>query len=331
MIYKKLVKNISKSGFAINGEQTDLSNYYNKQEIDTQQNLQNENIAENEKRIDTQTQYINATKSLLEEKIKNNTKQIDQINKDQDKIKNDYVWIDRDQKLHIGNNVSDEIYFKSTFDNDKETQLSIDGLRFMDLANNTTLNISNVGNVIVDKNNTMHPLTYAEPINNFTNDNDIPNKKYVDDLIKNNIKFYAGQIMFFDTKNHFDNFNDNFNLTVNVDYEVIDSGYYLSTGENGAIGGSNTITNDNLPYKEWGMDLSDHYGRYSSYTYFLQPGELKNINMTNFTQSAAGDISYSGGASIERRRFSWNYGTQNPQDFTPKYKMVYAIKFLRNV
>lgn len=154
-------------------------------------------------------------------------------------------------------------------------------------------------------------------------------KEQIDSILPK--RFYKGEIRMFDTEDEFNNFNQQFNLILGQDYDVIEAGRYLLTGSFGTVGGSNYITENNLPIKEWGMDLSDHYGRYSSYTYLLQPGELKNINMTNFTQSAAGDISYSGGASIERRRFSWSYGSPTKQEFTPTYKAVFVVKFLKDI
>ena len=336
-----------------------MDNYYNKQELNIlllplEQRLQNSenNITNNQT------------------KITQNEDDITTLNNEILTIKNDVIDLhdnkaDKVDFESLKNNVDTNFYNKQEIDQQQKQQ---DNLILANSENIVKLN-SNITEVksnyakLNDPQQNINALNlfglvsiYFNPylegekalyIRNWENnqliiDNDegdyypnnkmsIVNKKYVDDKISSTIRFYKGEIKMFDTEDDFDNFNQQFNLILGQDYDVIEAGRYLLTGSFGTVGGSNYITENNLPYKEWGMDLSDHYGRYSSYTYFLQPGELKNINMTNFTQSAAGDISYSGGTSIERRRFSWSYGSQTKQEFTPAYKTVCAIKFLRNI
>lgn len=158
------------------------------------------------------------------------------------------------------------------------------------------------------------------------------NKEIEIDTTKNPF-FWQYEVRFFDTKQHFlDKIATPKNLTEGVDYEIVDStGRYLMFGNDHTIGGSNSINENNLPYKEWGFDVSDHYGKYSSYRWFLAPGNFTNISMNSVTQSAAGDISYSGGTTIERLQFKWSIGAQTQQDFKPKYKEVFAVKFLKDI
>lgn len=143
---------------------------------------------------------------------------------------------------------------------------------------------------------------------------------------------YTGEIKYFKDKTTFDNgIKAKWNLVEGTHYKVIPSGKFIRVGNNGASGGSNNITNDNLPFKEWGFDVSDHYGRYASYTYMLSPDNFTNINMTSLTQNAAGDISYSGGQTIERMQLKWSIGAQTQQQFTPTYQEVYAIEILKDI
>lgn len=160
MIYKKLVKNISKSGVAINGTSADLSNYYNKQEIDKQQEAQDNKIATNETNITT-----------LKNDLRENTNKINQM-------KSDYIWVDGNYRLHYGNTPMAEFVFKP-LSGDKEISLNGGGLRIIDLENNNSLSINDIGNVGVSQNDIMIPLSYYENVE-INNDNDIPNKKYVD-------------------------------------------------------------------------------------------------------------------------------------------------------
>lgn len=149
------------------------------------------------------------------------------------------------------------------------------------------------------------------------------------------IKFYKGQVIFFNIKQDFiDNLQTPLQLVEGVDYEVLEYNNYLMLGDNGISGGSNYIEERNLPYKEWGFDICDHWGKYGSYNYMLQPSNYKNITIFTQTQSASGDISYNGGSSIERRQFRWEYGKYGkdyPIEFLPKYKTIYGIKFLKNI
>lgn len=154
----------------------------------------------------------------------------------------------------------------------------------------------------------------------------------MDNKISSVIKFYKYEIRMFESKQVFlDTIATPLNLQENIDFETIEPSRYLLTGTTNIVGGSNYITENNLPKKEWGFDISDHYGRYGGYNYMLSPSESNNITIKSLTQSAAGDISYSGGSSIERRQFRWSYGNEYSNEFLPKFQMVYCVKFLKNI
>lgn len=310
MIYKKLVKNISKSGFAINGKQTDLSNYYNKQEIDTQQEAQDKKITINKEKINYLDHEITSIK-------------LNELNK---------VVSLKDNFLTKNNKYIDFFGLKNPQNENETAKYATDHITFS--SENASLLIKSNGEVWNQDTTGDLPIKYNEQATNinFTNDNDIVNKKYVDNKFNSTIRFYKHEIRFFDSKQNFlDTIATPLNLQENIDFETIESERYLMTGTSNVVGGSNYITENNLPKKEWGFDFSDHYGRYGSYTYMLAPGNTNNVSIGSITQSAAGDISYSGGQSIERRQFKWNYGKDTPSEFLPKFQMVYGVKFLRNI
>lgn len=230
MIYKKLVKNISKSGIAINGKETDLSNYYTKQEIDTQQETQ-----------DT--------------KINDNANEIRQI-------------------TNILNEAQDNI----------------------------TINTTNIQS----------------------------NYEKIQELLKRP-RFYKGQVLFFDTKQDFiDNLKTPLQLQEGVEYEVLESDRYLLIGDNGSVGGSNIINENNISLKEWRFLCTSLYvSGFAKHIPTFQNGINTSVSSSTFTSN--NDISNRSGVSGLNWNINWSFGNATPQEFLPKYKEVYAIKFLRNV
>lgn len=149
--------------------------------------------------------------------------------------------------------------------------------------------------------------------------------------INNNIiNFYKGQLLFFDTKSEFDEFNTQFNFVVNVDYEVLESDRYLLIGDNGGLGGSNIINENNIQQKQWRFFVKSLYVRsYGNNIPFFQDNRNTTISSSEFNSNY--DISTVGGATGKNWTIDWSYGSNSPQEFLPKYKEVFAIKFLKNV
>lgn len=158
------------------------------------------------------------------------------------------------------------------------------------------------------------------------------NKQEINEKLKDigTTKFYKGEIRMFNTEDEFNNFNQQFNLILGQDYEVIEAGRYLLTGSFGSVGGSNYITENNLPFKQYLLNISSLYVRsYGKYSPQVIGG--LNVNVSKSTFQSGWDIQSTSGVSGTTNQVVWSYGSENKQEFTPSFKSVFVIKFLKDV
>lgn len=161
------------------------------------------------------------------------------------------------------------------------------------------------------------------------NDKVAKNETLIDELVKIP-RFYNGQVLLFDTKNDFEtNLKIPLQLQEDVDYKILNTDHYLKIGNNGLTGGSNIITETNLPYKEWSINIDAMY--VTGYGNNPQVFGGTNTSVSTMSISTNTDVQKTSGVSGKKYTSKWNYGIKNNQDFLPIYKNVFAVKFLKNI
>lgn len=150
----------------------------------------------------------------------------------------------------------------------------------------------------VSKINVVYGSLIIENLATPTAGNQATNKDYVDNAIANatppnQIRWYAGQVLYFETKEQWDTLATKFNLQLNVDYKIGEIGRYIKIGETGETGGTGIITNDNIQkmYGEFGFayyeEITSAYskGICNSWT---SGGSRRSGNLVNSSRTGMG-------------------------------------------
>lgn len=291
--------------------------------------------------------YTNVCKMSLEGKL---IKADEDDNRFDDK---DYIYVRKTKKAKTGFNtyilesvsgqtfnVPDSVSLQEFLDKlnsydlanyyDKENvDLLLNGLRLLsaklDEVNNFEQENHFLKNVYVNE----KVLVNSDTAKVIDNDNQLTTKKYVDDQVaaieyKTGIRFYTGEIRMFDTKVDFEVFNKRFNLVENQDYRVLEADRYLITGASGNSGGSNFIKQTDLP------NVSGQFGTgNNSPVFYGNDTSGCFVNSTNKNKWPSPWNSQGSADRVEQIIFNLNPDEQTK--FTPQYKRVFTIKFLRDI
>lgn len=298
--------------------------------------------------------YTNVCKMSLEGKL---IKADEDDNRFDDK---DYIYVRKTKKAKTGFNtyilesvsgqtfnVPDSVSLQEFLDKlnsydlanyyDKENvDLLLNGLRLLsaklDEVNNFEQENHFLKNVYVNE----KVLVNSDAAKIIDNDNQLTTKKYVDDQVaaieyKTGIRFYTGEIRMFDTKVDFEVFNKRFNLVENQDYKIIDADRYLLTGASGNSGGSNFIKQSDLPNILWSWQTIAGWtgsGRYIADIVWKNENVIVN---STWPSGGADGSNGSGKSRKENQILIYLNGNVEQTKFTPQYKQVFTIKFLRDI
>lgn len=223
-------------------------------------------------------------------------------------------------------------YTKSEVDNKENAIVQNIETLTQQTNNNTTYITANSENIVKINSNVNEVKTKFD---NYYNKSEIDNKfdNYYDKTEIDNklpVKFYKGEIRMFGTEEEFSNFNQQFNFILGQDYDIFEAGKYLLTGSFGSTGGSNYITENNLPYKEYILSSTSLWATgYGKDVPYFDAGINTNVEYIKTTTNY--DIQTKSGVSGYNYNIKWNYGSQTKQEFMPSYQTVYIVKFLRDI
>lgn len=183
---------------------------------------------------------------------------------------------------------------------------------------------------------------YSSEIFSFENENDYQNfltnanidDSYFKDIDKpERIIFYAGEVKLFETKQQAIELMQRFNAQENIDYAIVESGYYLSTGENGEIGGTNIIQQSNLPNIQSTIKLPDSIMTKNSNDGMSANGLFEVNNNGRYVINGFNGDSQDNGYNLERNLgYTLNLnGNVEQTEFKPKYINVAMVKILKDI
>lgn len=163
------------------------------------------------------------------------------------------------------------------------------------------------------------------------------------------IAFYKGEVKMFKDKATFDTFNQKYKLTLGKDYNVLASGNYLRFGENNSLGGSNTLTSDNIPRLSGTSQSGKAYlvqtigwayqGLITPYNGNLQFRAVNHVSDdSEYSDKGFTTGWYDNGSGHDYGAFgdaghthNITIGNATPKDFIPTYQEIYAIEFLQDI
>lgn len=158
-----------------------------------------------------------------------------------------------------------------------------------------------------------------------TNTNDIAEiKNYAE-----NIEYNKGQIYAFKDLDSWNEIKTLYKIQ-DEDFEIVNGILKGTDGSVFELGGSNTITINNVPFKEYTAQFLCNYMRsYGKSSPVVDKGANTTIEKVVFNTGA--DIQNTSGATGTNYILKWNYGSQTQQDLDIQHQKIIYILFKKNI